>query len=42
MEMRMDKDTQRAWHGWVNFTNAIAISVVAAAAITAFVIFLLL
>jgi hypothetical protein len=41
MEMKMDKDTQKAWQGWVNFTNAAALSVVVVAVIVAFVVSLL-
>jgi hypothetical protein len=41
MDMKMDKDTQRAWHGWVNFTQAAGVSVIVVAIIVAFVTFLL-
>ena len=33
MDMKMDKDTQQAWTGWVNFTNAAALSVVVISAV---------
>ena len=42
MDMKMDKDTQRAWNGWVNFTHAAAASVVIVALVVTFVISLLL
>lgn len=42
MEMKMDKDTQRAWDGWVNFTNAAAVSVVIIACVVSFVVYILL
>ena len=42
MDMKMDKDTQRAWDGWTNFTNAAAISVVIIAFVVSFVVWILL
>jgi hypothetical protein len=41
MDMKMDKDTQRAWNGWVNFTHAATASVVVIAIVLSLMAFFL-
>jgi hypothetical protein len=35
VDMKMDKDTQRAWDGWVTFTHFATVSVIVVAAVLA-------